>query len=209
MAIAYKIVPMASNYPIHFADQLREHIRALRKNRGMTQNRLGQLLGVSQARIAEIEGNPGLVSLDQMLQIFSALDATLSLTDDQSVQIAPTKAPLPAANRIGKVKPAPRPKPALDVGQRYSQYAFAPRYSLNAPTVQWKPAHGHRVADNLQPDWPAAPAAPHAESSRGSPLDNADNPAPKTAKSRQHDTRSDAKPISHRTFNFPTKEGTW
>lgn len=73
---------MSSNYPIRFSAQLRPHLRALRKKRGLTQAQVGELLGVSQARIAEIEANPGLVSVEQMLQLLSVLDAALSLQEE-------------------------------------------------------------------------------------------------------------------------------
>lgn len=68
-------------YAIRLADQLRAHLRALRKERGLTQAQLGQRLGLGQARIAEIEAKPGLVSVDQLVQILSALGATLVLRE--------------------------------------------------------------------------------------------------------------------------------
>ena len=70
---------MASTYPIRFASQMREHLRALRKKRGLTQAQLGTELGVSQARIAEIEANPGLVSFEQLLKLLSHLESGLLL----------------------------------------------------------------------------------------------------------------------------------
>ncbi|MDB5850921.1 MAG: family transcriptional regulator [Rhodoferax sp.] len=70
------------NFPVHFPSQLREHLRALRKARGLTQAALGQLLGVGQARIAEIENNPGVVSVDQLMKLLSALRASMLLRDD-------------------------------------------------------------------------------------------------------------------------------
>ena len=70
------------DFPIHLTSQLREHLRALRKARGLTQAALGRLLGVGQARIAEIESNPGAVSVDQLLKVVSALRAFLVLRDD-------------------------------------------------------------------------------------------------------------------------------
>lgn len=73
---------MLPTYPIRFSAQLRPHLRALRKKRGLTQAQVGELLGVSQARIAEIEANPGLVSVEQMLQLLSVLDATFSLQEE-------------------------------------------------------------------------------------------------------------------------------
>lgn len=94
---------MPISYPIRFSDQLRQHLKGLRKKQGYTQAQLGQLLGVSQARIAEIEANPGLVNLDQLLQIFSVLGATLSLEDLQK-DAAETPAPArPAQSGSGPI----------------------------------------------------------------------------------------------------------
>lgn len=75
------------NYAVHFPDQLREHLRALRKHRGLTQAELGQLIGVSQARMGEIENNPGVVSLEQVMQVLSALRVSLVLRDEEPVEI--------------------------------------------------------------------------------------------------------------------------
>lgn len=89
------------DFPLHLPGQLREHLRALRKARGLTQAQLGELLGVGQARIAEIESNPGVVSLDQLMKVLSALRAALVLRDDAA---APLVAPQPAVQ-----EPAPAP----------------------------------------------------------------------------------------------------
>lgn len=70
-----------ATYPIKFVDQLRQHLRSLRKKRGLTQAQLGALLGVSQSRIAEIEANPGAVTLDKLLQLFSVLQVNIALSD--------------------------------------------------------------------------------------------------------------------------------
>ncbi len=67
------------DYPIQISSQLSEHLKSLRKEQGLTQTQLGQLLGVGQARVADIEKNPGLVRVDQLLQILHALDARLAL----------------------------------------------------------------------------------------------------------------------------------
>lgn len=84
-----------NTYPILFTTQLRQHLRALRKKRGLTQAQLGALIGVSQARIAEIEANPGLVSFDQLMQLFSAFDVRLSLIEgiDEVQQEPPPATP--------------------------------------------------------------------------------------------------------------------
>jgi len=77
------------DYPLRLADQLRAHLRALRKQRGLTQAELGQRLGLGQVRIAEIEANPGLVRVDQIVKLLSMLGVTLVLRDSNNSE-APT-----------------------------------------------------------------------------------------------------------------------
>lgn len=72
------------NYPLRIPLQLKSHLRALRKRRGLTQAELGALVGVKQARIAEIEANPGAVSMDQLTKVLSALGGTLHLHADDA-----------------------------------------------------------------------------------------------------------------------------
>jgi HTH-type transcriptional regulator/antitoxin HipB len=69
------------DYPIKFGDQLKQQLRSLRKARGLNQTELGVRLGVTQRRIAEIEANPSVVAIDQIIKIFSALGAELVLRD--------------------------------------------------------------------------------------------------------------------------------
>jgi HTH-type transcriptional regulator/antitoxin HipB len=65
--------------PLTFAEQLTPHLRALRRVRGITQTQLGEQLGLSQSRIADIETNPGVVGLEQILQVLNTLGARLIL----------------------------------------------------------------------------------------------------------------------------------
>ena len=83
---------MVNHYPIRFAAQLRQHLKAFRKARKLTQAQLGSLIGVSQARIAEIEANPGLVKFEQLMQLLSALGVTVTLNEDLSTWQAPAVA---------------------------------------------------------------------------------------------------------------------
>lgn len=53
--------------------QLSSQLRSLRKARGLTQAALGSLVGLDQTRIAKIERDPRLVSLGQLMQLFSVL----------------------------------------------------------------------------------------------------------------------------------------
>ncbi|PTR34213.1 HTH-type transcriptional regulator/antitoxin HipB [Luteibacter sp. OK325] len=81
------------DYPIRLPNELREYLRALRKERGLTQAAVGELIGVSQARIAEIENNPGVVSVEQLMKLLSALQASLVVRDG-----GPAQRPAPSAD---------------------------------------------------------------------------------------------------------------
>jgi HTH-type transcriptional regulator/antitoxin HipB len=69
------------DYSVRLAEQLRPQLQALRRKRGITQAQLGAAIGVTQARIVEIEANPGLVSLQQMMRVIHALGAGLVIRD--------------------------------------------------------------------------------------------------------------------------------
>lgn len=69
------------DFPLVTVAQFTDHLRALRKARGMTQADLGRLMGVGQSRIADIERDPGSVSVAQMHQILSALGGQMILRD--------------------------------------------------------------------------------------------------------------------------------
>lgn len=84
-------------FPIQTSAQLSVHLKSLRKARGLTQTALGQRVGVKQVRMADIEKNPGAVSLDQLLLVLHALDARLLLADTQRYA-STTPLPAPQAN---------------------------------------------------------------------------------------------------------------
>lgn len=65
-----------SFHAIRNSDQLALLLRELRLSRGLTQQALAERLGVSQPRIAEIERQPGRISVDQLLQLMQVLGAT-------------------------------------------------------------------------------------------------------------------------------------
>src|SRR5882757_2648880 len=89
------------SFPLRLPDQLKQHLRALRKSRGLTQAQLGALVGVKQARIAEIEANPGAVSLDQLAKILAALGGTLHLHTVEAAQLTGSRiaSPMPTAQQ--------------------------------------------------------------------------------------------------------------
>lgn len=98
------------SYAIRLPDQLKQHLRALRKGHGLTQAQLGALIGVKQARMAEIEADPGAVSLDQLTKILAALGGTLHLHADGKVTLS--------VPRIAVPTPTAHPKATAEVPKR-------------------------------------------------------------------------------------------
>lgn len=82
------------DYPLQLAEQLRPQLQALRKKRGMTQAQLGAALGVTQARVVEIEANPAVVSLQQIMQVLQVLGAGLVIRETQAVVEPASGSPL-------------------------------------------------------------------------------------------------------------------
>lgn len=54
-------------------------IRQTRKERNMTQEELGRLIGVQKAQISRLESNAGNVTIDTLLRVFTALKAKVKL----------------------------------------------------------------------------------------------------------------------------------
>lgn len=117
---------MSMTYPLRIADQLRPHLRALRKRRGLTQAQLGALVGVKQARIAEIEAQPGAVSLDQLTRLLAVLGGTLHLHAED--ETPPEPAP--------RAKPKPKAKAARPA-KRSSTAPVAPAVKIPAKKGVW------------------------------------------------------------------------
>ena len=99
---------MVAAFPVRFPDQLRQHLRALRKRHGLTQAQLGALVGVSQARIAEIEANPGLVNFEQLMKLLSVLGVSLTLQEEAAAPAA-TRAPATKVSKPTATKLQPKP----------------------------------------------------------------------------------------------------
>ncbi len=97
---------MINAFPVRFPNQLRQHLRALRKRHGLTQAQLGKRIGVSQARIAEIEANPGLVNFEQLMKLLSVLGVSLTLQETTAAPAA-TSAPAAKTSRPKTAKPRP------------------------------------------------------------------------------------------------------
>ena len=91
-------------YAIQTPSQLSTHLRALRRTKGLSQADLGVKLGLSQARVARIEGDPLSISVEQLLRVFSALGVRMGLEDLSS---AAANATVPKALHASEVPPQP------------------------------------------------------------------------------------------------------
>ena len=58
---------------IPFSDVLTFPLRVARRDLKLTQARLGEMVGLSQNRISELEANPGLMTVEQFLKLAAAL----------------------------------------------------------------------------------------------------------------------------------------
>jgi HTH-type transcriptional regulator / antitoxin HipB len=63
------------DYPVQLVSQLQQLLKSLRKSRQLTQAELARRLGVVQSRVADIERDPGAVSVEQLLQVLAMLGA--------------------------------------------------------------------------------------------------------------------------------------
>lgn len=64
-------------YPIATPAQLATYLRALREQRGLTQARLAEMLGVTRARVTQIEKDPGNIGFTQLQRMLQLLGARL------------------------------------------------------------------------------------------------------------------------------------
>ena len=60
-------------------DLIGKAIKQTRKERNLTQEALGKLIGVQKAQISRIENNASNVTMDTLLRVFTALKATVKL----------------------------------------------------------------------------------------------------------------------------------
>ena len=80
------------DYPVQLASQLQQLLKSLRKSRQMTQADLARRLGVVQSRVADIERDPGAVSVEQLMQVLALLGAQVVVRDLPARPSAPTSA---------------------------------------------------------------------------------------------------------------------
>lgn len=60
-------------------DMIGEAIKQTRKERNLTQEELGKLIGVQKSQISRIESNASNVTIDTLMRVFNALQAKVKL----------------------------------------------------------------------------------------------------------------------------------
>lgn len=63
-------------------DLIGKAIKETRKERNLTQEELGKLVGVQKAQISRLESNASNATMDTLLKVFSALQAKITLQVD-------------------------------------------------------------------------------------------------------------------------------
>lgn len=83
-------------YPIQTPTQLAPYLRSLRKARRLTQAQLGQILGVTAARVSEIERDPGTVAFAQVQHVLQLLGAQLVIETRETTESPTSSGDIPA-----------------------------------------------------------------------------------------------------------------
>lgn len=61
-------------------EMIGDMIQQARKQRNLTQEELGNLIGVKKAQISRLENNTGNITLETVLKVFNALDAKVNFS---------------------------------------------------------------------------------------------------------------------------------
>jgi transcriptional regulator with XRE-family HTH domain len=82
--------------------QLKTHLKSLRNSKGWTQQMLADKMGLSQSRIVQIESNPELVSIDQLIHLFNILGISISLEVPSTDNLIPIQSlpPTPKSKKL-------------------------------------------------------------------------------------------------------------
>lgn len=129
---------------ISTSEQLSTQFKSLRKAKGWSQAELGKNIGLKQARVAQIEGDPGAISVDKLLQVLHAIGANLLIETDERGETSCTEKSTSLASRSGAtaasaVSPGAKPEPAapatrrLPIGRKFSSSLPGPGDSPEPP----------------------------------------------------------------------------
>lgn len=124
------------DYPVQLTSQLKQLLKSLRKSRQVTQAELARRLGVVQSRVADIERDPGAVSVDQLLQVLAMLGAQVVVR--QTGQPLPTIDPTIDLEVQGQAKAPPTGKLTDGTESAMPKPDAAPDNQLDdEPRGQW------------------------------------------------------------------------
>ena len=141
------------DYPVQLSSQLQQLLKSLRKSRDMTQAALAKRLGVVQSRVADIERDPGAVSVEQLLQVLAMLGAQMVVRDNAGDLV---------------------PTPATDLNTRASSRSTASATLTDGPKPLKSPRQGAARLPEAGPD-NAAPA-PQGGAQGGANVGTTDSP---------------------------------
>ncbi|MFL4556874.1 helix-turn-helix transcriptional regulator [Yersinia kristensenii] len=79
------------DYPIKILSQLRPTLIGFRKNKGLTQANLAQLLGITQQSYAKLEADPTSASVERLFKVLQLLDVELILSEKKTPGRIPVK----------------------------------------------------------------------------------------------------------------------
>lgn len=145
------------DYPVQLSSQLQQLLKSLRKSRDMTQAELAQRLGVVQSRVADIERDPGAVSVEQLLQVLAMLGAQMVVRDNAGDLDSTHGAELNArahARSTASATLTDRPKPLKSTKSPRQGAARLPETGADgaAPTAQGGAQGGTNASPKDPPD---------------------------------------------------------
>lgn len=79
------------DYPIKILSQLRPTLIGFRKQKGLTQASLAQLLGITQQSYAKLEADPASASIERLFKVLQLLDVELILSEKKNVRLYSSK----------------------------------------------------------------------------------------------------------------------
>ncbi len=79
LLIGKKGTPQRDEYEFELKTQLiSDMIKAVRKDRKLTQEQLGELIGVKKAQISRLENNTKNMTIETIIRVFSAMKANVN-----------------------------------------------------------------------------------------------------------------------------------
>jgi len=81
--------PKRDNYEYELrVELLSEQIKKLRIERNLTQEQLGEIIGVQRAQVSKLENNTKNVTIGTIIKIFNALDASVNFSVSKQEQLS-------------------------------------------------------------------------------------------------------------------------